>query len=260
MLWEDTESVLGRTLEIRALWSAHDDSLAKLNEAGDAFRAAVSVLNGPDDAKERLSVQTELASVLDREATLTTGGQSQDFLKQEAGVYRGILDTDPKDFDVIGKLDALYQNRLFDFAKSYEFREQALVSNPSDLGRFRQLEAEFTTSKFQACLDTFGSIVHENPDAYYIFEIGAFRIFYVACQWGAGNKEQAVQAAGDFLLLPDADKKDAWKTTGDRQYLATAPAFAAGRTLWIQLFQALEDGDRETMEKTGKELGELMQR
>jgi hypothetical protein len=53
-------------------------------------------------------------------------------------------------------------------------------------------------------------------------------------------------------------QKIGWSTSGDRHYLATAPAFERGRATWIALFQSLEDGDGKAMAAALRQLDEVM--
>ena len=258
VLWGEVHAFAALTVKMEINFHVGDER-AELAQTSELFHSALLGYNRPEDTENRLKLETSLVETLEQELAHTPAPLNRELLLQEAEAYRDVLTLKPANAaEVLTKVDNLYQNRLMDFQKSYEFRsEQPSASDPFVL--WRLAEADFTTSRFKACDDRLQQILDENKEVSgAMFGVGAFRILYTACQWGAGNKEQVMKATEMFVLVDGADKKNIWKTEGDRKYLETAPEFALGRPLWIELFRALQQGDSAAMEKSGKELSALL--
>ena len=78
-------------------------------------------------------------------------------------------------------------------------------------------------------------------------------ILFLVCQWGAG-KIDAAETAAAFFRYTAGMPKTGWRRP---KYLSTGPEFTVGRSLWINVFQALEDSDGATLADAAQKLSAL---
>lgn len=82
----------------------------------------------------------------------------------------------------------------------------------------------------------------------------------LACQWGSGEKG-AAQATEKALLSKAAVAANIQPDfTGAISVLSRSPAFATGRSSWIALFTAVQNGDNASIASALHQLEPLLQK
>ena len=151
-----------------------------------------------------------------------------------------MLQIAPKNAETLSLLSSLYHDYLLEFPKAYDYATRAEAVDPNDNNKLNLAEAALTISHFSACIDLINSINQAKLDARFLT---GRRVLLIACQWGAGQHEAASQTADALAASAPALVKLDWTTTGDCAYLSSAPEFSANRSVWIKLFQSLQQGD-----------------
>jgi len=84
--------------------------------------------------------------------------------------------------------------------------------------------------------------------------------FELACQWGAGEKSSAAYGEKALLTKVAGSAPGIWDASVVVQYLSDSPAFASGRSSWIALFTAVQNGDSAGMISALHQLEPIMQK
>ena len=159
---------------------------------------------------------------------------------QAATVLDAVLDADPGNIQALSGLASLYHEYIGDFPKAYALMARLEKADHSVPNRLNLAEASFTMANFSGCLDLLSTT---RPEEMPVSLATTRQVLFFACQWGAGKQKAAMETAQALEKYAGTLTRPAWTTSGDRKYLAAAPEFQQGRTLWIKLFQALENGD-----------------
>jgi hypothetical protein len=253
--WATTQSSLGSALGAEAgrVDGARSNNL--LAQAAVAFRAVLEAVTREANPKEWQDAQSNLAQVLTIQGVRASGTRAAGLFAEAAAAYIAALEADPKNAGILSGLSTLYHEYLTDFAKAHELTVRLEAADPTDGNRLNLAEADLTTSRFSDCLDLVGATNAAQLEG---GNVPARQALECACQWGAGQHKLAAQSADLLATLAGTISKGGWTTAGDRKYLATAPEFAAGRALWIQLFQSVEDGNGASMAEAAHGLHGIM--
>jgi len=150
---------------------------------------------------------------------------------------------------------------LFDQAvQAYQYALQ--VYTKADMPRYWAIphlnleEADFAAGRFNNCIQETGIVTNDTAAISYIAVRDTLKL---ACQLGVGDKGAVLEA--EKLLLSEAPtvQKSRWNSSGAVHVLSTSPAFEKGRTSWIALFTAVQNGDSAGLTAALHQLEPFMQ-
>jgi hypothetical protein len=101
-------------------------------------------------------------------------------------------------------------------------------------------EAGLAAAHFTSCIQESGIVTDDTLSASYLFVRDALKL---ACQWGSGDKVAAQATEKALPAEAPMAKMGAWDFTGAINVLSTSPSFEKGRSSWIALFTAAQNGD-----------------
>jgi tetratricopeptide (TPR) repeat protein len=248
--WSWTETNLGFTLMEQGERSSGAEATELLAQAVQVDRAVLEALTKEDQPRVWAGTQIDLARAL-----ADQGDASQASIALEAG-----LQVMSSDSGTLQEAASVYSEKLFRYDRAYELAGQWLKLDASSAAELNMAEADLTTSRFEDCEKQAASIDDAAFTATATSMILIRDTIKMTCQWGAGEK--AAARATEATLASKATGLDSSGSdfAGTRHFLASSPAFATGRLLWIALFQSMEDGDSAAMAATLKQLEEVLKR
>ena len=101
-------------------------------------------------------------------------------------------------------------------------------------------EAGLAAARFASCIQESGIVTDDTLSASFIFVRDTLKL---ACQWGSGDKGSALATEKALLAEAPMAQMGAWDFTGAIHVLSTSPSFEKGRSSWIALFTAAQNGD-----------------
>jgi len=294
--WAGTEDNLGVTLRHQADRSSGAEAKLLLSQAMEAHRAALQVLTKTDLPQAWADAQVNLGLALRDQAAGSSGVEAESLLREAVAAYRAALqvqtkadlpeawgrtlrnladaqaalndwngaaqsleqalEVGPQNTEVLGRLEFLYQEDLFLFAKAFELGRRRLQLDNSVPTRLAFAENNLTTGRFRECMEGLNSLSATDLDA----NSGVVRAsFLFACQYAAGD-QNARGSAEALIKLSDSLQKPGWTFAGTRHFLSTDPAFAKTRESWVKLFDRLEAGDGPGMADAFREIQKTLVR
>ena len=253
-IWPHDQAALGVVLATQSqIDAAHAAEL--LEQAESAFLAALEVYTKEANPHEWSATQRNFGDLLVAEGRRASGERSARYFARAALTYDAALQVDPKNSGALSSISTLYHDYILDFAKAYELTARMESESPSDSAKLNLAEADLTTSRFSDCLDLSNSIEDAKiSDSL----LPGQQTVLLACQWGAKQWRMAAQTTESLVRYATGMPKGGWITTGDRKFLGEAPEFQKGRSLWIQLFQALQDGNGASLAEAAHGLHDLI--
>jgi tetratricopeptide (TPR) repeat protein len=262
--WAMTQKSLGavlQTLGVRESGTAHPASGEGphktpnyLGDADRAYRASLEVFTKEAAPTIWGSVRWGLAEVRTAQSRLASAAEARRLMSEAADEYRAALEISPTNPSLLGELGDLLHEHAADFAAAYLVMAQLEEAQPNDGNRLNLAEAALTAGKFAECLATLGAIDITKLDPRYVTPR---KVLLSACQWGANDRSGAATTVG-LLEEPGDLSKSGWTTRGDRIYLAKARPFQAGRSDWIRMFEALQEGNATSLAESARSLSRRM--
>jgi tetratricopeptide (TPR) repeat protein len=268
-----------------------------LAQAVQAYRAALEVYTKPDLPQNWASTQNNLGVALVNQGERSSGAQATDLLAQAVQAYRAALEVNtkadlPQDWartqnnlgvalidqgDYSAAADAieaglevspadnqglpvavgLYHDKLYRYDRALELAERMLKIDSSPESRLSFMEANLTASHFEDCAQQTALIDSASISQPEILIRDTLKL---TCDWGAGQKSAARQTEKALVSRAAGLQKTGWESAGTLHFLASSPAFEAGRASWIALFESLESGDVTAMAGALHQLEEVMSR
>jgi tetratricopeptide (TPR) repeat protein len=238
--WARTQWALGAVLFAQSQTATPNQSTDLLAQAAAAYTGALEVITMQTSPQDWGNMQTTLGQIRGAQGVHSSGRQAKEFFTQSAEALSAALQVAPKNANTLSLISSLYHDFLIDFPKAYDYATRAEAAAPNDGNKLNLAEAALTTSRFSTCIDLINSVNQAQLDPRYTS--GRLTLLF-ACQWGAGQHPAASQTAEALAASAATLTKQDWSTAGDRVYLAAAPEFSANHSLWIKLFQSLEQGD-----------------
>jgi tetratricopeptide (TPR) repeat protein len=296
--WAGVENNLGIALADQAERSGETPAKNLLVQAIEAYRAALEVYSEQALPQDFAMTQNNLALALRHLAERNNGPEAKDLLAQSIVAYRAALDVYtksdtplswaktennlsnalviqgdytgaakaidaaleafPNDTDFLQTAVSIYHDNLFHYDRSYELTVRWFKLDTSPNAALSMVEEDLTSSRFDDCQKHAASIADASlPEPKTAFAL--FRdTMKMACQWAAGQKSDARQSVQSILSDSSRFRDIGWGVEGTRHFLASSPAFAAGRASWIALFDSLEKADGAAMAAALHQLDEVM--
>jgi tetratricopeptide (TPR) repeat protein len=250
-----TQNNLGIALWDQGERSSGAEATKLLAQSVEAYRAALQVRTKADLPQDWAMTQNNLGLALTDQGRRSSGAQATELLSDAASAFESVLEVLPTSQSIINALSNIDHEEIFRFDRALELDEQAFKIDPSTGNRMNLVEANLTAAHFSQCVEQ--AVAIDDP-VLSTSKIPVRDTIKLACQWGAGQKAAAQQTA--TALLPQAAglHSPGWRFAGTRHFLASFPAFEAGRASWIALFESLEKGDGAAMAAALQQLDEVM--
>ena len=210
--WARTQMGLGSALTVEAGFASGDKTIALLDQAVQAYEYALEVFTKADLQQDWAYAESNLGSTLVVEGEYAGGDRATGLLDQAVQVLESVLEVYTK-----------------------ESRPQDWASTQLSIA-----EADFAAGRFDACVAQTARTTDDTLPASGVFSRDSMRL---ACEWGAGNKSAALATETALLAKAAGATGGFWDFTGIKHVLLRSPAFDKGRTSWIALFTAVQNGD-----------------
>jgi hypothetical protein len=142
-----------------------------------------------------------------------------------------------------------YQNALEVYTKAALPRQWSMT-------HLNLEEAGLAAPRFISCIQESGIVTDDTLSASFMYVRDTLKL---ACQWGSGDKGSALAAEKALLAEAQMAQMGAWDFTGAIHILSTSPAFEKGRSSWIALFTAAQNGDSAGAVAALRQLEPLLQ-
>ena len=278
--WAATQTNLGATLQDQGERSSGAEGAKLLEQAVDAYRSALEVYTKADLPQNWAATQHNLGAALQDQGERSGGAEGAKLLAQAVDNYRAalevrtkadlpqdwamtqtnlaqafalqgdwagaataaehVLELYPEDATHLHLAGSVYHDRLFEFAKAFEFNQRLLNVDNSSGARVGFAEKHLTTARFSECLTRWSELKDSEIDQEYFNVRDSLRF---ACEFGAGEADAASGSAGALLKAAQSLQKTSWNFRGTKHFVASHPAFSAAKTAWVKLFESLENGD-----------------
>jgi len=295
--WAATQNNLGVVLKNQGERSSGAQATELLAQAVQAYRAALEVRNKTDVPQEWARTQSHLGNALVDQGERSSGAQATELLTQAVQAYRAALEVytkadlpqdwaktqnnlgvalidqgdysaaadaieaalevSPTDNQFLPVAEGLYHDKLYRYSRALELAERMLKIDPSSGSRLNFMEANLTATHFEDCAQQAALIDNASISQPEILVRDTLKL---TCDWGAGQKSAARQTEQALVSKAAGLQKASWDSAGTRHFLASSPAFEAGRASWIALFESLESGDGAAMAGALHQLEEVMKR
>jgi hypothetical protein len=180
-----------------------------------------------------------------RDWAITQGALShslelQEEWEQAVDAAEKFLEVFPDDSTELARVEFIHQEILFNFATAFEINLRRLKIDKSPLTRLQFLEKHLTTARFSDCI---AQSLNFESDGLLAGGVLVRDVLRLTCEYGAGQLTGARQTANVILRETPKLSQPIWEGRGVRHFLDRHPAFAAGRDLWVKLFDKLAEGD-----------------
>jgi tetratricopeptide (TPR) repeat protein len=210
--WATTQFNLGVTLNSEGALIGKDKAAALYDQAAQAFRSVLEVITRDNMPTSWANAQFCLGNTLEAESEHVSGEKVATLLDQAATAFQ----------------NALQVYTRADFPTAWPGVQMALM------------EVDLLAAHFATCLQ----VATPLKEATLSPELIPVRdATYLACEWGAGNKNSALAMEKTLLAEASQSRPDSWDFIETNHFLSNSPAFENGRPAWIALFTALQNGD-----------------
>ena len=276
--WAQVQNNLGSALEDEALRASDEKAPALFDQAVHAYQNALEVYSKTDLPQDWGRVENNLGLALTQEGLRTSGGRAGPLFAQSAQAFEKALEVftkaglpqywaavqlnlgDALAFEALhaggDKAPPLFDEAIQAFRRALEVNTKADLPEDWAETQMNIMEISFMGTRYPTCIQQMAILTDEavsRPQAVVRDTIE------LACQWGAGDKNAARQT--ENALLPKSAMLEAaiWDFTGSLQILSTSPNFTGGRSSWIALFTAVQNGDRTGMTAALHQLEPILQ-
>jgi tetratricopeptide (TPR) repeat protein len=249
--WAGTEQNLGVALVDEGQLSAGDKAVALLDQAVQQYQNALEVRTKANLPIEWAETQYDLGIALAAEGQRAGGDKGAALLDQAVKAYRSALEiyskaeTPQNWFITEQNLMGLYHDGTFQFDDALTIGKELADFNPSADNRMNLLEAELTAADLQECIQQAAKLDDQALAQQKVY-MPVRDVIRFACLWGAGENVAALAADQRILARVQADpsySQSGWSFIGTMHFLSASPAFEKGRSFWIALFTAVQNGD-----------------
>ncbi len=259
--WASSQVLLGNALYFESMNAKSDNAKASalLQQAEQAFRNALQVYTPGGNLEQLWAItQMSLGYTLTGEAERTDGDKSAALLDQAIQGFQAVLQVftrnDPQQWAgpqlglaVAFMLQAEHASAdkakpLFDqSAQAYQNALQIYTQAdmpqfwaPAELG---VVTLDLVSGNFSQCLQLVATLADDSLTTYQAFIRDALKL---TCEWGAQDKPSALATAKMLLARPFPSQFTLTDVLPATYYFAHSPVFAAGRTSWVDLANAIE--------------------
>jgi tetratricopeptide (TPR) repeat protein len=176
-------------------------------------------------------VQVKLAGVL----------VSQKRWEEAAKVAEKVLAVNPVLPEGLAVATFIYQEGLFHFERAFE-----LAAKRAELGVGEEdfVEAHLTTARFDSCATRAAAVLEKTPMNELRVSLSAIRFACLSAAHRTADRRAALrQLYTEIGGLNGGPPAAGWVFSGVKHFLSGHPAFADKAGDWLQLFDALEQGD-----------------
>jgi len=265
--WAWTEHDLGVALVDEGERAGGDKAMALLDQAVQAFKHALEVETKADLPQDWARTENNLGYALTDEGERNSGDKAIALFGQAAQAFRGALEVYtkadlPQDWArTEANLQGLYHDGSFQFADALNIAKELADFYPSAVDRMDLLEAELTGANFQECIQQAAKL-DDQALAQQKGYMPVRDVIGFACLWGARENATALAADQRLLAKIQADpsfSQSGWSFAGTLHFLSASPVFATGRSSWIALFTAVQNGDAAGMTTALHQLEPILQ-
>lgn len=240
--WAQVQETLGEALAAQASAADRDKAVPIAVQAVTAYQTALEVYTREGYPQRWPGAELNLAIALGALSARTAGNESLHYAQQSLAAFDDLLDAYPSAPQVLSGLGNLYHEHMFDFPKAYEFMSRLESAKPNEGNKLNLAESALTDGKFAECINLTTGLDESKLDAKLV-RVRLTLLF--ACQSAAGQHADAAKTVDALIALAGDLPATGWTTTGDRTYLAAAAEFKNRNSDWVQLFAALQAGDKE---------------
>jgi tetratricopeptide (TPR) repeat protein len=245
--WAMTQNNLGGALVDQGGRSSGAQATELLAQAVQAYRAALEVYTKADLPQDWAKTQLNLGIALSDQRDYSAA----------ADAIEAALEVSPTDNQFLPVAEGLYHDKLYRYSRALELAERMLKIDSSSGSRLNFMEANLTASHFEDCAQQAALIDNASISQPEILVRDTLKL---TCDWGAGQKSAARQTEQALVSKAAGLQKASWDSAGTLHFLASSPAFEAGRASWIALFESLESGEGAAMAGALHQLEEVMKR
>ncbi len=265
--WASTQNNLGNALDHEGERVSGDKAAALFDQAVEAYRGALEVRTKTDLPQYWASTQNNLGIALADEGERASGDTAAALLDQAVQAYRSALEVRTKAdlphgwATTEGNLMVLYHDGTFQFADALNIGKEVADFNPGIDNRMNLLEAELTAADFQECTQQAAKL-DDQALAQQKGYMPVRDVIGFACLWGARENAAALAAHQRLLARVQADpsySQSDWSFIGTMHFLSASPAFESGRSSWVALFRAVQNGDSAGMTAALHQLEPILQ-
>ena len=226
--WAAVETGLGNALMQEGERASEDRAAALFDQSVEAYRATLLVYTKADLPQNWATMQTNLGEVFMLEGERAGGDKSAALLNQAAEAYKNALDV---------------------YTKADLPRQWAMT-------HLNLEEAGLAAGGFTGCIQESEIVTDDTLSSSSLFVRDSLKL---ACLWGSGDKSAAQATEKAVLGEAPMVQMGAWDFTGVIHVLSTAPAFEKGRSSWVALFTAAQNGDSAGVAGALRQLEPLIQ-
>ena len=265
--WAATHYNLGIALAAEGQQVGGDKGVALLDQAAQAYRNALEVRTKSDLPQVWAETQYDLGIALAAEGQRAGGDKGAALVDQAVQAYHSALEVFtkadlPQNWVITEQnLMGLYHDGTFQFAEALNIGKEVADFNPSVDNRMNLLEAELTAADFQECIRQAAKLDDQALAQQKVY-MPVRDVIGFACLRGAGENAAALAADQRILARVQADpsySQSGWSFVGTMHFLSASPAFEKGRSSWIALFTAAQNGDSAGMTAALHQLEPLLQ-
>jgi tetratricopeptide (TPR) repeat protein len=225
--WALTESTLANDYFVESTAATGDQKIALLEQAAQCFRNNLQVFTRAMNPWEWARAQSNLANILAEESFHVAPDRTRQLAAQAGDAYQQALQVYTR------------------------------TSSPDSwaLTEMNLLELTFRSSQFQNCLQQAATLTDD------VLPLALRPIrstFQLACQFGAGDRSAGLRFEQDLASHASSLPVGIWDFSGSLGFVSSSPAFVSGRTAWIALFTAIQNGDGTGMNAALHQLEPLL--
>ncbi len=238
--WARTESSLGEVLDDEGERATGDKAKALLDQAVITERNALEVYTKVNLPQDWARTEVRLGVALTDEGQRASGDQSLALIGQAVEAFRRALEVQTDSTAILQEIANLDHDFLFRYDDALQLDQLRIKIDPSPPSKLELIEASLTAERFDDCAQLAGVLA---DDGLAPADLLVRNTFNLACEWASGNKSAALSAVKSVSSTAASAEKGRWNFAGTLHFLAIAPKFATGRTSWIALFTAIQNGD-----------------
>jgi hypothetical protein len=157
--------------------------------------------------------------------------------EEAAEALENALSLYPAYTEALARAVSIYHNRLFRFDRAFELNAKRVELGTGEL---EFVESHLTTARFEGCATRAALLLTDTSWKDHRIVLTALRFACLA----ADQKAEDARVAGHQLVTDISGlEKVRWVFSGTKHFVGQHPAFAAKSAAWVQLFEALEQGD-----------------
>jgi|GEM_PF-4979221 len=237
----------GGMAEVRYFRAAYVEGAEQdrlVEKAIEGFRNSMAVWSETDHGEQWALSAAYLGEIYLTQSRMDDRTDAKELVDQARNLLSRSLRIDGDSMVALESAMPLAHDIDFNFAEARRLAEHMVEARPNPVEWINAAEARFTDGDFASCIEAAGQAAGGGVPPGLLL---ARDVVQAACNWGKGQQKEAARLLN--AIDPATLVAKFWNATGDRHYLATANGFRKGRSEWIMLFGALENGNKAQMQQ-----------